>query len=495
MKKLLLASLIVLLGCTANPSVLQETQTPHTPPTQTNPPEPEPQTSVKIISYNILFGGGILPEWYENIDKRFHRDRTPELLAYFKSLDPDIIVLQEAWGWNEPGNSMTAHFAEQLGLPNYYVASVPEYANIAILTRYEILEVESLYGHLGFEDIIRARLQTPDGNPLNLFALHLHPFDDEIRTCELSRIVEELEPYRHERTLLLGDLNFQINLVDGRVAPETLFMQGAGLDLILRDSTLNRDHLWIPETAAPWKIRSWFELPDGANNLSDHMPIGALFDFYAYDASTSGNNAADAGYLFPDFLIRDIGSPHVIAQIGFEDSCDNRRWFPDEVKTRFANDTYIMPSNGDEWGWVNFPGLINPGEGVLFQFKARPDSEFYFFLEDGEWDTDNFREVGFYFNEQLAQPYQWVGKEYLWVPLSESVTIEPQEYYWLSIVFNHDGNIFGYLQSEKAVFPALSFEFQTGKNENPRDWALRIASVRGVVTLDEFIRFSFPPNQ
>jgi hypothetical protein len=55
-------------------------------------------------------------------------------------------------------------------------------------------------------------------------------------------------------------------------------MEDSGYKLIARDSTLNRDHIWIFAESASWKVQSWFKLPK--TPLSDHSPVGVMLDFY-----------------------------------------------------------------------------------------------------------------------------------------------------------------------------------------------------------------------
>jgi len=224
-----------------------------------------PEVAIRVLSYNILYGGGISRDWDEIIsDKNLRKDRTPYFIDYFNEIQPDVILLQEAYQWGD----YVEQFAAQIGMDYFFTDS-----GLAILTRYEILEIDAK------PFLLRARLLTPNGKEVSVFNAHLSPFNDEGRMCQLEVIANEITPYLGGYTILAGDMNFQLNLVDGKIAPETLFLRQTGLDIVVRDTKLNRDHIWLSSSPRNWNLRSWFKPPADKNLISDHDPIGALIEF------------------------------------------------------------------------------------------------------------------------------------------------------------------------------------------------------------------------
>ena len=45
----------------------------------------------------------------------------------------------------------------------------------------------------------------PEGNMLNVFKVHLHPTDENLR--ELDSLARTVEPYKNEPTIVMGDFN------------------------------------------------------------------------------------------------------------------------------------------------------------------------------------------------------------------------------------------------------------------------------------------------
>lgn len=492
--KMLSISLVMLMftACVAQPTsgapAARQEEPTSAPPTQV------PEASVKIISYNILFGGGILPEWYEHInEKNLQRDRTPELFDYLRSLDPDIVALQEAYGWEDTDPPFIETAARELGLNNYYVAPSATDHDTAILTKYPIIEAESLYEAIGDPSVLRTRLQTPDGNPLNVFIVHFSPFDDEMRMCELGQLTRAAQPYFHERTILLGDFNFRIMTADGRESPETQYLKEAGYKLILRDSTLNRDHLWMPGDAPPWKSRSWFDLPE--TTLSDHSPIGTRMDFYPYDSKPlETETQITTAFELPDFLTELVNNSKTIGSTSFEDPCMNKRWFPNEPEPRFQYGTYIIPGAADWMTNTIFPGNIRLNQGILARFKVKEGSELSLYLSTGgQWGDDSYREIGLYFPFEEIKPFGTVGLEPNFSSETPFPKLEPGHNYWIALMLAADGRVMAALQD--AQDPATSaYLYEYEKMDSSllaNDWFLNIGANKGVMTIDDYARFTF----
>lgn len=472
------------------------TATPQAEPTSIPSPiiTPSPEVSVKVMSYNILFGGGFLPEWYEHIaDKKLHRDRTPELFEYLRQLDADVIALQEAYGWDDTNPPFIETAAREIGLPNYYISPSATDHDTAILTRYEILEAESLFESLGDPSILRARLQTPDGNPLNVFVVHLDPFSEAVRLCQLDQLTSSVNPYRQERTILLGDFNFAIKDISGYDSPETIYLEEAGYKLVLQDKTLKRDHLWVPADSALWKSQQWFERPK--TPLSDHSPIGIQFDYFPYDAQTVNIAPTTTDtYTLPAFFSQFTKNTQVIASSSFEDDCTNRRWFPNETDVPIEDGKYILTGKDNWMAYAAMPGSIEPNQGMLARIRATQGSEFSIFLSlGGQWGEESYREAGLYFPFEEVKPFETFGSDFVIPPNDTFLQIQPDHDYWLAILLNSDGSIKAIIQdAEDPAAPANAFDFEKmDESVTNKTWTFAIGANSGVISIEEYARYSF----
>lgn len=472
------------------------TTTPQVGPTSIPSPTStsSPEVSVKIMSYNILFGGGFLPEWYEHVaDKKLHRDRTPELFEYLSQLDADVVALQEAYGWDDTTPPFIATAAQEIGLPNYYVAPSASDHDTAILTRYEILEAESLFEELGDPSILRTRLQTPDGNPLNVFVIHLDPFSEAIRLCQLDQLTSAVGPYKQERTILLGDFNFTIKDISGYDSPETVYLEEAGYKLVLQDKTLNRDHLWVPADSAPWKSQPWFERPK--TPLSDHSPIGIQFNYFTYDAQaidTSPQNTQT--YTLPDFFGQFVENPKVLTSSSFDDDCTNRQWFPNQTDVPIENGAYILTGKENWSAYVTFPGSIETGQGMLTRIRTTKESEFSIYLSyGGQWGDETYREAGLYFPFEEVKLFETIGSNFVSLPQDISTQIQPEHDYWLAILAGFDGQLKAFIQdAEDPAAQVYAFDFEKmDESSSGVTWTFSIGANSGTITIDEYARYTF----
>jgi endonuclease/exonuclease/phosphatase family metal-dependent hydrolase len=148
-----------------------------------------------------------------------------------------------------------------------------------LLTKFEITETKNLSGKEGdpvFETMraLRARLLTPDEQSLNIFIVHLEPFSTKIRLSQLDALINELEPYEGQTTILMGDMNFCVGW------PEYTILAQTGWQHIALATDI--DQIWI-SPAANW-ISSPLRIPRSSakdlRGLSDHLPVSAGIRIY-----------------------------------------------------------------------------------------------------------------------------------------------------------------------------------------------------------------------
>jgi len=117
---------------------------------------------------------------------------------------PDILVINEANGFDLDGESKLKSLSEIIDLPYHDLALCGdggEY-NVAILSREPLAGVSHLDGFA--RAAIGIELTTKLGT-VSLIGTHLSPFGEKERIAEIKRIIKAQEKYDHK--IVLGDLN------------------------------------------------------------------------------------------------------------------------------------------------------------------------------------------------------------------------------------------------------------------------------------------------
>jgi endonuclease/exonuclease/phosphatase family metal-dependent hydrolase len=273
-----LAGLLIMEGSSGQILGLRNTPNTISSPTPTSP------LMIKVLSYNILFGAGVDRKYDDLLlPKLRNRNRLPELISFITAVNPDILGIQEANGWDTGTPSVIRQVARQLDM-NYYLAKAPNDFHVVLLTKFKIVSIENLSGEEGdinFETMraLRATLLTPDEQSLNVFIVHFDPFSTRIRLHQVDALIHELEPYNEQTTILLGDMNFCVG------SPEYKIVEQAGWQPIAVATDI--DQLWI-SPAAKWTSKPLSMLGNFAlhlRDLSDHLPVGAEISIYSTSAS------------------------------------------------------------------------------------------------------------------------------------------------------------------------------------------------------------------
>lgn len=163
-----------------------------------------PKYKIKVMTYNILLGAGVDPIHQQSVDKEYLRgNRLAEAIKVIQALDPDILAIQEANSW-ELDNEATAKQVAELLHMNYCLGRSQNDFNVAVYTKFTISDTLTYV-----KDFSRAvqwvQILTPEGDTLNVFNVHLHPTDENLR--ELESLVNTVRPYKNELTIVMGDFN------------------------------------------------------------------------------------------------------------------------------------------------------------------------------------------------------------------------------------------------------------------------------------------------
>lgn len=223
--------ILLLCACSAGESG-QAIQITQSQVVKTPPPPQTSTKSIKVMTYNILNGAGILPDFEPFAAKNgFPGNRLQQVLDIIKKVDPDILGIEEAAGWDWEENlpegmteSVANMVAKELNM-NYClgtcVYSVCGYNDVVLYTKYQIVETEDYKG-LFSRAGLRAKLVTPEGKEINVFVVHLIPGDqppewkpehlrdipgEEIWKQEISCLAEKIKPYMGGAVIVMGDMN------------------------------------------------------------------------------------------------------------------------------------------------------------------------------------------------------------------------------------------------------------------------------------------------
>jgi endonuclease/exonuclease/phosphatase family metal-dependent hydrolase len=245
-----------------------------------SPPElqaPLATTSVRAMSYNILYGAGADPGWERAAAQlspfAYPGNRLPKILRIIKIANPDILGVQEAGGWDKGSPSIVQQVAEELGM-NYFLAPAGNGLHLVLFTKFKLVETANLSSQIGNVGALRATLSTPDGQLMHVFVVHLDPFSAKTRASELVTLTQEMAPYLPAPTLLMGDMNFYC-LDDPEHCQEYQVLSQAGWRLA-QNGAYKLDQIWIsPVLDQPV---SAIDFPGASFDISDHLPVGAIIE-------------------------------------------------------------------------------------------------------------------------------------------------------------------------------------------------------------------------
>jgi endonuclease/exonuclease/phosphatase family metal-dependent hydrolase len=273
---------LAILGCMVVGQLLPpaNTPTPITPsvtPTNTPTPTatPPPQISIRLMAYNIWFGAGVNPG---HAERGTNNNRLADLITVVKQANPDILGMEEVSEWDTGNPTTIEKFAKAVGM-QYYMAPTWRGMNPAIFSKYPILETENLSEYVGNNGALRAVVQTPDGQKLNVVIVHLDPRDHVLRTCEFDKLRHIMAAYQDQPSILMGD----INSFPG--AGDTKHLTNGGWQLV-QSRTIDNIFVFSHQawSAVPICFDGGDSTPDcvGTMGISDHLPVGAVLSLYSF---------------------------------------------------------------------------------------------------------------------------------------------------------------------------------------------------------------------
>jgi endonuclease/exonuclease/phosphatase family metal-dependent hydrolase len=232
-----------------------------------------PQSSIRVMAYNIWFGAGVNPA---HTERGSNMNRLADLIALVKQADPDILGLEEVTEWTSGNPATIDQFAAALKM-NYYLAQSWRGINTAVFSKFPIRETENLSEYIGNNGALRAVVQTPDGKMINVVVVHLDPRDQVLRSCQFDKLRRIMESHNHEISILMGD----INSLPG--SSEANYLTYGGWQLAQSETI---DDIFVHSRQA-WRAEGMCFSTTPSNpdcildaGISDHRPVGATLSFF-----------------------------------------------------------------------------------------------------------------------------------------------------------------------------------------------------------------------
>ncbi len=228
------------------------------------------------MTFNTLFGAGVEPGHAERGNSG---SRLADLIVLVKQANPDLLGLQELSGWQNGTPAVIKQFADALGM-QYYLAQTWRGMNIALFSKYPILESENLSTYIGNNGALRAVVQSPDGGKLNVVVAHLDPNNPLLRACEYDKLRRVMEAYSDNPSILMGDMNSYATGAD------TAFLTQGGWEFV-QGRTI--DNIFVLTRRSWSRTAMCFShgtnIPDCMSDglISDHAPVGAAITFFSSD--------------------------------------------------------------------------------------------------------------------------------------------------------------------------------------------------------------------
>ncbi len=443
--------------------------------------------SFRVLSYNILYGAGVQRKWDSALPPALvGKDRLPELLSFIKSANPDIWGVEEANGWDEGTPPVIQQVANALGM-DYYLVKTAGGFHLGLLTKFRILETENLTVDVGRQGALRAALQLPDGERLNVFVAHLDPSSSDSRLCQVSALLQRLRPYLRQRTILIGDMNFTPQ------SREYQSLERAGWRPVAVETTVGIDQIWATPLVE-WSSTQWFHALTLPKDLSDHNPIGAEIRLNSPVSSANPQTPLPSPQpaAIPAYLSETLSGVMVSRSERFDGACSLSQWSSRWKTERLTNG--VLEIEGEEpWKAYAFRHReFARGEGVLLRFQYAKASEFEIYLDNAGWSTDRYRRFGINFRADAVQSVIWQSStDVHGENLNGNLSVRPDAWFSLLLAIDKQGEVL--VRSWDLADPSHSMKFQQpmGTPWTEMPWVLRVGVNMGKVLIGDMLELSF----
>jgi len=150
--------------------------------------------SLRVMSYNILFGG-----------HDAHGDRMPLIAEIVNDARPDILALCECQGFLDDGGARRDAFCNAVGMDGAFVhAASGNHVGLlyrAPLTPTATRTIDSPMHH----GLVCTTFRIAGGRELDVVATHLNPYSSVFRVGEAQVVLSRLQP--RSNAIVMGDFN------------------------------------------------------------------------------------------------------------------------------------------------------------------------------------------------------------------------------------------------------------------------------------------------
>jgi endonuclease/exonuclease/phosphatase family metal-dependent hydrolase len=438
------------------------------------------------LSYNLLYGAGTERQWDSALPVALvGRNRLPELLSFIKQANPDIWGIEEANGWDRGTPPMIRQVADELSM-NSVLVTTPLDFHLGLLSKFAILESQDLSPEVGRRGALRATLQSPQGQRLNVFVVHLDPSSSDARLCEVNTLLRLAQPYLHEPTLLIGDFNFRPDSAEyARLA------QAA--KSIAVEKSWGIDQIWIfPPTV--WSSTSWFQSLTLPSGISDHTPVGAEINLYpsATTVPTPLPLSPTPAPALPAIVSETVAGAKVSHFDGFDNVCPFAVWTSRWKTERVSNGILEIAGEAPWQASVSRYRDFIPGQAVLLRFRFTRGSEFEIGFENTAWNSDLYRRFGVNLRDDAAQAVLWQGAAGMrGENLKGDLYPKPDTWYQLLLALDKQ-NEFS-VQMWEPGDPSHKLHYRERMGELPAQlrWTFSIGADEGQISMDDYTELSF----
>lgn len=144
---------------------------------------------MRILHYNIFEGGG---------------DRIPAIAECVRALQPDVLGILEANGWEDTACAGLQHFAHIVDLPHADIGTTPSGFSVATLTNQQptrFLRVTEGFHHA----LSGAMYRLPNSETIAILFYHANPFAEDARVREITTLAAYCATFSH--AVVMGDFN------------------------------------------------------------------------------------------------------------------------------------------------------------------------------------------------------------------------------------------------------------------------------------------------
>ncbi len=144
---------------------------------------------MRIMTYNILDGAA---------------GRREAVVDTIRRADPDVLIINEANGFEANDNQVLHEFSAQIQLPYYHLEKCGDgwIYHVAVFSRSPIVSVKAI--HPVARGIVCFTLEHSNG-PITVVGLHLSPFSEAKRVQELAPVLPIVR--QSSRLVVMGDFN------------------------------------------------------------------------------------------------------------------------------------------------------------------------------------------------------------------------------------------------------------------------------------------------